>query len=113
MKSQFKLAAVALALVSSSSAFAADLDSAAILIATPIVTDLDSASALYDTGGNANDYTKSNAIITQVGDLNVAVIDQTGPNLALIAQSGATAPGVAYIVQVSTSTGNSAAIVQR
>jgi len=112
MKSQFKLAAIALALVSSSSAFAADIDPASILIATPIVTDIDSAATLYDGGLNANDYVNANAIIAQEGDGGVAVIDQTGPNLAIIAQAG-TQPSTAYIFQSSTAGGNSAAIVQR
>lgn len=113
MKSHLKLAAIALALVSSSSAFAADIDPTTILIATPIVTDVASASALYDLGGNANDYNAANAIIAQAGDGAVAVIDQTGVGLAIIAQ-GATQPATAYIVQTGATAGagSSAAIIQ-
>jgi hypothetical protein len=114
MKSQFKLAAIALALVSSSSAFAADIDPTTILIGTPVATDVDSAATLFDGAANSNDYDRATGIIAQTGDANVAVIDQTGTGLAIIAQAGNTS-ATGYIIQVdgAAGAGSTAAIIQR
>ncbi len=110
MKLHFKLAAAALAFVSVSS-FAADIDPATILLGTPLATDVTSAAAIYDTA-TASDLAavNANAVIFQGATASVAVIDQTGPNFALIAQSGAQ-PSTAVIYQLAG--GNAAAILQK
>jgi hypothetical protein len=112
MKLQFKLAAAALAFVSVSS-FAADLVGTDFVLATPTITDVATAAAAYDTA-TANDltFTNSNAVIVQVAGTagGIAIIDQTGPNFALIAQSGAQ-PSTAVIYQLAP--GNAAAILQK
>jgi len=109
MKLQFKLAAAALAFVSVSS-FATDISTADIQLATPLVTDLDSAVALHDATSGDLTFDAANAVIFQTGDGNFAVIDQTGNNFALIAQGGSQ-PSIALIVQTGTT--SIATIVQR
>jgi len=110
MKLQFKLAAAALAFVSVSS-FAADIVGTDFLLAAPTITDVATAGAAYDTA-TANDLAavNSNAVIFQGATGGVAIIDQTGPNFALIAQSGAQI-STAVIYQLAA--GNAAAILQK
>lgn len=111
MKSQFKIIAIAAGLAFASvSSFATDIAADTILLGTQLVSDIDTAIAVHDTNANDLTFTNSNAVIFQAGDGNVAVIDQTGANFALIAQAGTT-PATALIVQTGTT--SVATIVQR
>jgi uncharacterized protein (UPF0333 family) len=112
MKKQLKLTAAALLLaVTASTSFAADFVTG--------INDIDSvhtlaeAAMLLSVGANAAE--QNIGLVSQVGDLNIAYIQQstgTGSNFAAIIQdaTSATVSNVGYVFQAGT--GNRAVIYQ-
>jgi len=93
----------ALAVVASSSSFAADIATVVELAVTPI-TDFTTMADLAALGTDG-----SLAVISQSGSNSIAMIHQDTPNVAVINQ---TAEGASAIVIQTGGAGNVAAIIQ-